>query len=98
VFTGRFYKTCWNIIKVDLMEALAVLHQGNAQKLWQLNSSYLILIPKKMDASSPGDFRPISLNWSQNCLLIGWALTCMSWLQLIKVLLSEESQFMIILC
>jgi hypothetical protein len=25
-FTGRFYKTCWNIIKVDLMAALNSLY------------------------------------------------------------------------
>jgi hypothetical protein len=60
-FTGRFYKSCWSIIKVDLLAALSVIHQGNAQRMGQLNSSYLILIPKKMDASSAGDFRPMSL-------------------------------------
>jgi hypothetical protein len=60
-FTGRFYKSCWNIIKVDLLAALYIIHQGNVQRLGQLNSSYIILIPKKMDASLAGDFRPISL-------------------------------------
>lgn len=60
-FPGRFYKTCWNIIKDDLLEALAVPHQRNAQRLWRLNSAYLILIPKRMDASSASDFRPIRL-------------------------------------
>jgi hypothetical protein len=60
-FTGRFYKSCWSIIKVDLLAALSIIHQGNVQRLGQLNSSYIILIPKKMDASSAGDFRPISL-------------------------------------
>lgn len=60
-FPGRFYKTCWNIIKDDLLEALAVPHQRNAQRLWCLNFAYLILIPKRMDASSASDFRPIRL-------------------------------------
>jgi hypothetical protein len=59
-FTGCFYKTCWNIIKFDLMLALISLQQGNAQKLWLLNSD-VMLIPKRLDASSPGDYRPISL-------------------------------------
>jgi hypothetical protein len=61
-FTGRFYKTCWNIIKEDLLAALNSLHQGNAQKLGLLNSTYLILLPKRLDAISVSDYRPISLN------------------------------------
>jgi hypothetical protein len=60
-FTGKFYKTCWDIIKVDLMAALNSLYHGNAYKLELLNSAYLILLPKREDAISAGDFRPISL-------------------------------------
>jgi hypothetical protein len=60
-FTGKFYKTCWDIIKVDIMAALNSLYHGNAYKLDLLNSAYLILLPKREDASSAGDFRPISL-------------------------------------
>lgn len=60
-FTGRFYKTCWHLIKADLMEALYFLHQGNAHQLELLNSAYLTLIPKKADASTAADYRPISL-------------------------------------
>jgi hypothetical protein len=59
--TRRFYKTCWNIIKVDLLGALNSLHQGNARKLGLLNSAYLILLPKRVDAILASDFRPISL-------------------------------------
>ncbi|WVZ52762.1 hypothetical protein U9M48_003790, partial [Paspalum notatum var. saurae] len=60
-YTGRFYKACWNIIKSDFMAAILTLQQGNAQKLWLLNSAYLTLIPKKTDAINAGDFRPICL-------------------------------------
>jgi hypothetical protein len=60
-YTGRFYKTCWHIIKADLMAAVITLHQGNARKLWMMNSAYLTLIPKKVDAKSAGDYMPISL-------------------------------------
>jgi hypothetical protein len=60
-FTGKFYKTCWDIIKVDIMAALNSLYLGNAYKLDLLNSAYLILLPKREDATSAGDFWPISL-------------------------------------
>jgi hypothetical protein len=60
-FTGKFYKTCWSIIKEDLLAALKFLHQGNAHKLGFLNSAYLIVLPKRLDAMSASDYRPISL-------------------------------------
>ena len=59
-FMGRFYKTCWNIIKEDLLAALIFLHQGNAHKLGLLNSAYLILLPKRFDAMTASEYRPIS--------------------------------------
>jgi hypothetical protein len=31
-FTGGFYKSCWNIIKMDLMAALSIIHQGNVKE------------------------------------------------------------------
>jgi hypothetical protein len=37
------------------------LHQGNCHKLGMLNSDYIALLPKKVDALSARDFRPISL-------------------------------------
>jgi hypothetical protein len=60
-YTGQFYKSCWNIIKADLMAAIMTLFQGDNRKLWLLNSAYLTLIPKKDDTISAKDFRPISL-------------------------------------
>jgi hypothetical protein len=60
-YAGRFYKACWQLIKVDFMAAIITLQQGNARKLELLNSAYLILIPKKEEALSPADFHPISL-------------------------------------
>jgi len=32
-FTVRFFKSCWHIIKVDLMAALISLHQGDLRNL-----------------------------------------------------------------
>ena len=60
-YTGRFYKSCWQIIKSDLMAAILTLQQGDARKLWLLNSAYLTLIPKEEEAYLPTDYRPISL-------------------------------------
>jgi len=37
-YTRRFYKSCWQIIKSDLMAAILTLQQGDARKLWLLNS------------------------------------------------------------
>ena len=60
-YTGRFYKTCWPIIKSDFTAALVFLQQGDARRLELLNSAYLTLIPKKVEALEAKDFRPISL-------------------------------------
>jgi exonuclease III len=60
-FTGKFYKCCWHIIKSDLLAAINSLHQGITHKLGLLNSAYLTLLPKKVDALFARDFRPISL-------------------------------------
>jgi len=61
VFTGRFYKSCWPIIKADFMAAIISLQQGDTRKLKLLNSAFLTLIPKKADAVEAKDYRPISL-------------------------------------
>ena len=60
-FTGRFYKTCWPIIKEDIMAAIQTIWGKNFMNLWMLNSAYITLIPKKADAEQVKDFRPISL-------------------------------------
>jgi len=60
-FTGRFYKSCWPIIKADFMAAIISLQQGDTRKLKLLNSAFLTLIPKKADAVEAKDYRPISL-------------------------------------
>ena len=60
-FTGRFYKSCWQIIKADVLAALVSIHQGDLRHLELLNSAYLTLIPKKLDALEAKDYRPISL-------------------------------------
>lgn len=68
-FTGRFYKSCWQIIKLDVMAAIGAFHGGDAWKLHLLNSAYMVLIPKKKDPMTIGDYRPISLVHSFEKLL-----------------------------
>ncbi|XP_057811613.1 uncharacterized protein LOC131025845 [Salvia miltiorrhiza] len=60
-FSGKFYQSCWQIIKSDIWEAVqtffrhSYLPQG-------CNSNTLVLIPKKDVVCSVADLRPIVLS------------------------------------
>ena len=60
-FTGKFYKTCWQIIKVDILTAVSAVWSRKMRNFEQLNSAYITVLPKKEDATNIKDFRPISL-------------------------------------
>jgi mannosylglycoprotein endo-beta-mannosidase len=60
-FTGCFYKTCWSIIKEDIMAAVSAVWNRKFVNFGALNSAYITLLPKKDGADQPKDFRPISL-------------------------------------
>ena len=60
-FTGRFYKTCWSIIKGDLLMALDAIYRGHVFNFRLLNTAFITLLPKKIEAVEVKDFRPISL-------------------------------------
>lgn len=60
-FTGRFYKSCWSIIKGDVLAALEAIHHGHVFKFRLLNSAFISLLPKRLDALHVKDYRPISL-------------------------------------
>ena len=60
-FTGRFYKVCWQIIKVDIMAAISAVWSRKFTNFELLNSAFVTLLPKREDASSIKDYRPISL-------------------------------------
>jgi hypothetical protein len=60
-FTGRFYKECWSTIKYDVIEAFAAISRGNIFIFRLLNTAFISLLPKKVDANQVKDYRPISL-------------------------------------
>jgi hypothetical protein len=60
-FTGLFYRTAWPIIKSDIMQAFHALWLLDGRSLHLLNQAYMVLLKKKSDAETIGDYRPISL-------------------------------------
>jgi hypothetical protein len=60
-FTGRFYATCWHIIKEDFMRALDQFYAGDMRGMAAINKALVTLLPKKAGAVDVRDFRPVSL-------------------------------------
>jgi hypothetical protein len=60
-FTGLFFKECWDIIKIDIMNVANAFHRLRTSSFAILNTANVVLIPKKDGAESVLDFRPISL-------------------------------------
>jgi hypothetical protein len=60
-FTGRFYKTCWPIIKNDIMAAVSCIWACKFRNTRALNSAFITLLPKMYPAHYAKDYRPISL-------------------------------------
>jgi hypothetical protein len=60
-FTGRIYKSCWSVIKADIMAAISCVWARKFRNMGHLNSAFITLIPKTDDAQYVTDFRPISL-------------------------------------
>jgi hypothetical protein len=60
-FIGTFFRTCWNIIKVDCIAALQQFYNMNQQGLQFLNQALVILLPKQPNAEKITKLRPISL-------------------------------------
>ena len=59
-FTVAFRQNCWQFVKEKVMEMFKEFHEQNSF-LKSLNTTFLVLIPKKGGVEDLGDFRPISL-------------------------------------
>jgi hypothetical protein len=60
-FTGRFYKTCWPIIKNDIMAPISCVWARKFRNMRVLNSAFITLLPKMQLVHYAKDYRPISL-------------------------------------
>jgi hypothetical protein len=60
-FTGTFYKSSWTVIQAEIMDAIQAFAQHQTWSLHRLNNALIVLLPKKMGASAPADFRPITM-------------------------------------
>jgi hypothetical protein len=60
-FTGVFYKSCWDIINLEVVAAFQCIYNQTIDPLPKLNGALITLLPKKEVSHGPSDFRPISL-------------------------------------
>ena len=59
-FTVAFWQVCWDFVKEEVVDLFKEFYEhGSFAKC--LNTTFLVLIPKKGGAKDLGDFRPISL-------------------------------------
>ena len=59
-FTVAFWRSCWDFMKEEIVDLFKeFFYEKSFAK--SLNSTFLVLIPKKGGADDLGDFRPISL-------------------------------------
>lgn len=59
-FNMSFFKKCWQIVRVDMLQFMREFHQ-NASLVGGINSSFIALIPKVLSPSCLNEYRPISL-------------------------------------
>ena len=64
-FGPAFFKANWELPKFDLLDLMNDFHKGTAY-LARINKAYIVLLPKQRGATTPENFRPVSL---PNCLI-----------------------------
>lgn len=60
-FTTEFLRSCWSVVKHDLVCVFQQLYALRGRGFSCLNQALVTLIPKRADAASLGDYRPTSL-------------------------------------
>ena len=60
-FSGIFFRSCWALIKGDIMAAFSKFYSLAGRNFAMLNTSLVALLPKNDGASSVSGYRPISL-------------------------------------
>jgi hypothetical protein len=60
-FIGAFYSKCWEIVKGDVIATVLQLSLLREDTFNLLNTTNIILLPKKEQAESVGDYMLISL-------------------------------------
>lgn len=59
-YTGQFFQACWYFIAADVVRAVISFFESGFI-LPNLNSSFVVLIPKVQEANSITQFRPIAM-------------------------------------
>ena len=59
-FIVAFWQSCWDFVKEEVVELFQEFYDKKSFAK-SLNTTFLVLIPKKGGAEDLGDFRPISL-------------------------------------
>ena len=59
-FTVAFWQFCWDFVKEEIVDLFKEFYEQRSFAK-SLNTTFLILIPKKGGTEDLGDFRPISL-------------------------------------
>ncbi|XP_020156914.1 uncharacterized protein [Aegilops tauschii subsp. strangulata] len=61
-YTGKFFRSCWHIIKQDIMAVFQKFYNLAGDNFADLNTAFIALLPKKDGATEMGHFRLISLH------------------------------------
>ncbi len=62
-FTLAFFQQCWEVVKVEVLNTIQEFYEHEEFER-SLNSTFVVLIPKKVGTSDVRDFRPICLTGS----------------------------------